>query len=93
MESLELVVGQNLPFDQIPDDDKLIFLFIKEDINQIVSSLGLAMESYSGALVEKKDGEYKTVWLSLSRRAFDLNAIFLLVKRDGHIIDAAEIGF
>ncbi len=85
-ELVELVVGQCLPLNDIPDDDTLVYVFLKEDINQLVESLGLPPGMYSAALVKVKAADYQTVWLSKEHRSFDLNASYVLAKHGDQIM-------
>lgn len=93
IEFAELSVGQNLPFSEIPNDENLVFTFLQEDIDQIIDMLGYPHGVYTGALVEVVNGDYKTAWLSMSKRAFDLKATFLLVKSSESMLSAEMLGF
>lgn len=80
MSKFELTVGTTLQFKDIPNDDNLSIVALQEDLDELVEMLGLPMGTYTGALVEKADLQYTTIWLSTERRSFDLHAAYLLVK-------------
>lgn len=85
MSKFELTVGTTLQFKDIPNDDNLSIVALQEDLDELVEMLGLPMGTYTGALVEKADLQYTTIWLSTERRSFDLHAAYLLVKLQDHV--------
>lgn len=86
-----LQVGSTLLFKEIPDDENLIFCSNKLELALIIASAGLPFIECTGALVKGQGGYFETIWICRDRRAFDLNAAYLLVKHLGQCIHASDL--
>lgn len=91
MEIAALQVGVSLLLKEIPDDENLVFCSNKHELSILIASLGLPYFECSGAWVKGLGGYYETIWICQDRRAFDLNATYILCKHLGQCIHESDL--